>query len=256
MKRVFAPSSWLLSKLEGRYAPKTSAGPHKSRESIPLLVILRNKLKYAINGHEVKEIVKNKEGNIFVDGKVRRDPHYPLGFMDVLSIPKTQENYRILYDVKKRFVLHPIDAKEAPYKLLKIKRKAMGPNKIPYIVTDDGRTIRFPDHEIKVGDSVKLNLTSGKIEKIIKMEIGNTCILTGGNSTGRVGVIQKIDRHLGSYDIVSLLDSRGERFITRSSNVFPIGTEAAIEISLPASKGIKLTPMEEKAEKMKKVKKE
>ena len=220
------------------------------------MIILRNKLKYAINGHEVKEIVKHRDGNIFVDGKERRDPHYPLGFMDVLSIPKTQENYRILFDVKKRFILHPIDAKESGFKLVKVIRKAMGPNKIPYIVTDDGRTIRFPDHEVKVGDVVKFNLTTGKIERIIKMEIETTAILTGGNSCGRVGVIQKIDRHLGSYDIVSLRDDRGERFITRSSNVFPIGTEGKLDITLPVNKGIMLSPLEVKAEKIKKTKKE
>ena len=256
MKRVYAPSSWLLSKLEGRYAPKPSSGPHKSRESIPLLVILRNKLKYAINGHEVKEIVKHRDGNILVDAKVRRDPHYPLGFMDVLSIPKTKEHYRIFFDVKKRFILHPIDSKEADFKLLKVIRKAMGPNKIPYIVTDDGRTIRFPDHDIKVGDVIKFNIATGKIEKIIKMELEAAAILTGGNSCGRVGIIQKIERHLGSYDIVSLRDERGERFITRSSNVFPIGIEGKLEVTLPVSKGIKLSPLEEKAEKIKKAKKE
>jgi small subunit ribosomal protein S4e len=33
----------------------------------------------------------------------------------------------------------------------------MGPNKVPYIVTHDGRTIRFPHPDIKKNDSVKVS---------------------------------------------------------------------------------------------------
>jgi small subunit ribosomal protein S4e len=78
--------------------------------------------------------------------------------MDVVSIDKTGENFRILYDVKGRFILKKIKAEEAKFKLCKVKSRALGPNKIPYIVTHDGRTFRYPDPTIKVGDSIKLNL--------------------------------------------------------------------------------------------------
>ena len=60
-------------------APKPSPGPHKQRECIPLIVFLRNRLKYALTGDEVKRIVKQRL--IKVDGKVRTDPTYPAGFM-------------------------------------------------------------------------------------------------------------------------------------------------------------------------------
>ncbi|KAI5956085.1 RPS4, partial [Candida margitis] len=36
----------MLDKLSGTYAPKSSPGPHKLRESLPLIVFLRNRLKY------------------------------------------------------------------------------------------------------------------------------------------------------------------------------------------------------------------
>lgn len=60
-------------------APKPSAGPHKTRECIPMIVFLRNRLKYALTGDEVKKIVKQRL--IKVDGKVRTDVTYPAGFM-------------------------------------------------------------------------------------------------------------------------------------------------------------------------------
>jgi small subunit ribosomal protein S4e len=147
----------MLDKLSGKYASRASTGPHKRLECIPLSVLLRNRLKYALTGREVISIVKDKEGLIKIDHRIRRDPTYPLGVMDVVTIDKTGENFRILYDTKGRYQAHKIDAKEAAFKLCKVTKKAMGINKVPYIVTHDGRTLRFPHPDIKKNDSVKVN---------------------------------------------------------------------------------------------------
>ena len=64
----------------------------------------------------------------------------------------------MLYDIKGRFTLVPIKENESKFKLLKVKTKAVGSNKIPYIVTHDGRTIRFPHPEIEQGDTLKYDL--------------------------------------------------------------------------------------------------
>ena len=60
-------------------APRPSPGPHKKRECIPLIVFLRNRLKYALTGDEVKKIVKQRL--IKVDGKIRTDTCFPAGYM-------------------------------------------------------------------------------------------------------------------------------------------------------------------------------
>jgi len=120
-------------------------------------VLLRQRLKYALSQQEVLKIVKTREGNIKVDNKVKRDHKYPIGFQDVVSIDKTGENFRMMYDVKGRFMPVPIDAKEAGWKLCKVVRKTLGKNKIPYIVTHDGRTIRFPHPDIKKNDTIKVS---------------------------------------------------------------------------------------------------
>jgi small subunit ribosomal protein S4e len=148
----------MLNKLGGVYATRPATGPHKRRESIPLSVLLRNRLKYALDRQEAIKIVKDKEGLIKVDNKIRRDPRFPLGIMDVVTIEKTGEYFRILYDVKGRFQAHKIDAKEAAFKLCSVKKKLMGKNKIPYIVTHDGRTIRYPHPDIKKHDTIKVCL--------------------------------------------------------------------------------------------------
>lgn len=93
------------------YAPRPSPGPHKLRESLPLSIFLRNKLKYALNGREVTLIVAQRL--VKVDGKVRTDNTYPAGFMDVISIDKSGEHFRLLYDVKGRFAIHRITEEES-----------------------------------------------------------------------------------------------------------------------------------------------
>merc|ERR1719453_1814859 len=154
MKRIATPHSWMLSKLGGKWATRPSQGPHKLRECMPLSLILQHRLKYALNARESKLILNDKDGNIKVDNKVRKDHGFPAGVMDVITVDKTKENFRVLYDVKGRFILKKIKAEEAKFKLCKIKSKSVCANKVPYIVTHDGRTFRYPDPTINEGDSV------------------------------------------------------------------------------------------------------
>ena len=72
LKRVNAPKHWMLGKMDGAFAPRPSTGPHKLRECLPLILILRNRLKYAITGMEAKQICMSK--HVKVDGKIRTDP--------------------------------------------------------------------------------------------------------------------------------------------------------------------------------------
>ena len=234
----------MLDKLSGTFAPRPSPGPHKLRECLPVIVLLRNRLKYALNKREVNSIVMQR--SVKVDGKVRTDSNYPAGFMDVIQIEKTGENFRLLYDVKGRFAVHRISDEEAKYKLCKVRKLQIGSKGIPYIITHDGRTIRYPDPLIRANDTIRYNLESGKVEDFIKFESGNVAIITGGHNMGRVGVITHRERHLGGFDIVHIKDSRDNVFATRLSNVFVIGKGSEAWISLPKAKGVKLSITEER----------
>ncbi|GME88438.1 unnamed protein product [[Candida] boidinii] len=245
LKRLAAPSHWMLDKLSGVYAPRPSQGPHKLRESLPLIVFLRNRLKYALNGREVKAILM--ERHVKIDGKVRTDATYPTGFMDVITLEATGENFRLVYDIKGRFAVHRITAEEASYKLAKVKKVQLGKAGIPYLVTHDGRTIRYPDPAIKVNDTVKIDLESAKVTDFLKFDTGKLVMVTGGRNLGRVGVITHRERHEGGFDLVHIKDSLENTFVTRLGNVFIIGAEAGKPyISLPKGKGIKLSIADER----------
>jgi len=270
LKRLSAPSSWLLAKLGGTWAPRPSAGPHKLRESLPLSIFIRNRLKYALTGREVTLIMAQRL--IKVDGKVRTDTTYPAGFMDVISIEKSGEHFRLLYDVKGRFTIHRITPEEAQYKLCKVKRVQLGHKGVPYLVTHDGRTIRYPDPAIRVNDTIRLTLPtkltspekpkavgvaphgvapSPKIDGFIHFEVGNLVSCTGGRNIGRAGIVVSKERHLGGFDIVHVRDAMDKEFSTRATNVFVIGEGNKAWISLPKNKGIKLSITEERDQKRK-----
>ena len=247
LKRLNAPKAWMLDKLGGIFAPRPSAGPHKLRESLPVILILRQKLKYALNAKEVLTICMNK--NVKVDGKVRTDPKFPTGLMDVVSIEKTGENFRILYDTKGRFALTPLDKQEAKMKLCKVMNIFTGPNKVPMMVTHDGRTIRYPDPLIKVNDTVKIDLAKGTVTDHFKFAVGNVVLVTNGRNRGRVGILTARERHPGSFDLITVKDANGKIFRTRLSAAFVIGNENRTEVKLPKGRGLKLSIVEEKAQK-------
>lgn len=103
-----------------------------------MLTTVSDSLKYALNNRETKAVLMQRF--VKVDGKVRTDPTYPAGFMDVISIEKTGEHFRLIYDTKGRFAVHRIQAEEAEYKLCKVKRVQLGKGGIPFLVTHDART--------------------------------------------------------------------------------------------------------------------
>ena len=244
LKRLNAPKHWMLSKMEGIWAPRPSQGPHKLRECIPLILVLRNRLRYALTGKEAKMICMEKA--VKVDGKVRTDHNFPAGFMDVIEMPKAGDQFRVIYDTKGRFVLHRISDEEKKFKLCRVRQQALTNKKIPYIVTHDGRTIRYPDPLIKVCDTVKVDIETGKIISFIKFEVGKMCMITKGRNGGRVGTIIHVEKHPGAFDIVSIRDAKGQTFSTRLENVFVIGSGDTAEVSLPKGKGVKLSILEER----------
>ncbi|CAL6082345.1 Ribosomal_protein S4 [Hexamita inflata] len=236
MKRLNAPHHWMLHKMGGIYAPRPSEGPHKIAECLPLTLIVRNRLHLARDMREAGMVIRQK--NIAVDGKPRMDEGYPAGFMDVLTVAKTNKNYRIMYDTKGRFQLLPIKAEEAQYKLLKIKAITTGEKGIFYGHTHDGRNIRFLDVSIQTSDTIKFNLKTGEVSEVAKFETNALAQVTAGKNCGRIGKIAAVTKYDGSHTMVQLVDSEGQKFITRQDNVFVLGKEKSL-VTIPSSNGVR-----------------
>ncbi|GLU05209.1 hypothetical protein SLE2022_223210 [Rubroshorea leprosula] len=183
LKRLNAPKHWMLDKLGGAF--QCSFELFSLCSSLVLVIPL---------GLLDLDLYCSDQRHVLVDGKVRTDKTYPAGFMDVVSIPKTNENFRLLYDTKGRFHLHSIRDDEAKFKLCKVRSVQFGQKGIPYLNTYDGRTIRYPDPLIKANDTIKLDPESNKIVDFIKFDVGNVVMVTGGRNRGRIGVMKRTER--------------------------------------------------------------
>ena len=100
-------------------------------------------------------------------------------------------------------------------------------------------SIRYPDPAIKVNDTVKIDIATGKIIDFVRFDTGVVAMTTGGRNMGRVGVVTHRERHDGGFNIVHIKDAVDNTFATRESNVFVIGQDKPW-ISLPKGKGVKV----------------
>jgi small subunit ribosomal protein S4e len=71
-------------------------------------------------------------------------------------------------------------------------------------------------------------------------------MLIGGNNIGRIGVLQSIEKHPGSYEIAHVKDTKGSAFTTRLSNIIVIGDGKTPAISIPKGEGVRLTLVQER----------
>ncbi|KAK2118939.1 40S ribosomal protein S4, X isoform [Saguinus oedipus] len=177
-------------------------------------------LEISLTENEVKKICI--QWFLKIDGKVRTYITYPSGFIDVISIDKTGENFHLFYDTKGHFALCHITPDEAKYKLCKVRKIFVSTEGIPYLVTPDACTICYPDPLIKVNDPIRIDLETTKVTDFIKFDTGNLCMVAAGVNLGRIGVITNRERHPGSFDLVHVKDANGNSFATQLSNIFVI----------------------------------
>jgi small subunit ribosomal protein S4e len=175
--------------------------------------------------------------------------------VDVITIEKSGDSFRLLYDTKGRFVLHSIPKTEVGFKLGRIVNEGTSSKGVPYVVTHDARTIRYPDPAIKRGDTVKIDLATGKVVDFVKLDVGNLVMSTKGSNTGRIGVLTDREKHPGSFDIVHVKDVEGNTFATRLGNVFALGKGGDLKsslVSVPRGRGIKKNIFQERDARLKK----
>jgi small subunit ribosomal protein S4e len=190
---------------------------------------------------------------IQVDAKVRTDVNFPTGYQDVITIEKTGEHFRMLLDTKGRFTPKKINNDEAAFKLCRVRKVGRGNKGVPFIVTHDGRTIRYPDPNVKPNDTVKIDLSKNQDIDYVHFDIGNIAMCTGGKNIGRIGLIVSREKHPGSFDIIHLKDAAGRDYATRMGNVFVIGKGNKPWISLPKGGGVKLTIQQEAQKRLEKI---
>jgi small subunit ribosomal protein S4e len=232
MKRMTAPRSWSVPKKTSYWIMKPRPGPHGIQNSVPIGTILRDMLHIADNTREARFMLSAR--GILVDGRVVADHKFPVGLMDVLTIKKTGQSYRMLMDYKGRLKLLPIDDNESGWKLARVDRKTTVPGGRTQITLHDGRNILLPKDQYKTGDVLKIEVPSQKVLKAYKLDKGSIALLTGGSHPG---TLQTVDSYQIKRGSASNIVTFKEGFSTVKENVFVVGDKAP-EIKLLEAKAI------------------
>jgi small subunit ribosomal protein S4e len=239
-KRMSAPKIWPIHRKEAKWAVKSKAGSHGLNESLPLLILIRDILQYANTSREAKLVLS--EGNVKVDGQVRREHNFPVGLMDVVEISKLNQFYRILPVPKKGLRPIPIGSEEASYKLCQIENKVTVKGGHLQINLHDGRNILIRTENPKTSpselvpyktrDTLKLSIPKQEILGHIPFKEKNFAIVIDGKNMGFQGKIKEIIPRFGPHaSVVSLEAPDGTIFETALDYVFPVG-ESKPEIQL------------------------
>ena len=194
LSRLDAPVSWPMKRKGIKFVTRPSAGPHTLRESIPLSLILTHILKYARTRKEVKKILN--EGKIFVNGIVRKDLTFPVGLMDVVSVPSLQENYRVFYDTFGKFKLFPTTPEEKAIKLVQIvNKRIISGGKVQINNSDGSNLLLGGKADYHTGDTLLLSIPGTKVIEHLSLKNGARIYITGGTKRGSVGTLKETKGH-------------------------------------------------------------
>ncbi len=231
LKRLAAPRAWHVPKKAAVWVTKPIPGPHGQDESIPIGLVLRDYLKMCDRAAEAKRIVQN--GDVLVDGKAAFSPKQAVGFMDVLSIPKVDESYRVLFDYHGRVVLHPVAAAQAAWKLCRVEGKTTIAGGKTQVNLHDGRNFIVKEaNAYKSGDSVKLHVPDQKVMGHFPLAAGATAFVTGGAHIAQSASVVSVEKTLGSAPNLVHLKAGETAFTTIKPYVFVIGKDRP-EITVP-----------------------
>ncbi len=233
LKRQQAPTFWTMKRKEAIWSINTSPGPHNFGTSIPVAVILRDMLNYSTIRKEASLIASS--GKIKIDGKPRADDKFPVGLMDVISLPDAGESYRVLPGKGGRLALHQIKGEEIGFKLCRIIGKTILRNNVIQLHLHDGRTLVVPEGSpYKVNDVLKIKVPTQEIMEHIAFKDQLQIIIIGGRSQGETGMIIGFGDEPGWKKTATVRTPGGEDIRTLTKYVFPIGTTESL-ISLPES---------------------
>ncbi|MBW3012171.1 30S ribosomal protein S4e [Candidatus Woesearchaeota archaeon] len=220
MLRMAAPYSWPIARKIIRFVPKPSPGAHSYEDSIPLVILLRDVLKLAKTSKEVSYLLNNKQ--ILVDGRKVKDKRFPVGFMDIITIPDLKKSFRILLNKKAKLRIVETDDKQAKFKLARIvgKRNLKGGKE--QVNFHDGKNV-LSKHKLALGDTVVYDFEKG-IGEVLEMKKGAFVYLTAGKHTDHSGKVAEIMPRKTAEDEI-IVESSGKQIRTLKKYAFVIGKD-------------------------------
>jgi small subunit ribosomal protein S4e len=205
LKRQNIKKFWPIARKGTKYLSVTS---HEKSKGIPLVVVMREILKFVKNKKELQGLINDKR--VLINGKIIRDVKYPVILFDSVSFPDIKKYYQaVLKDKKIGF--NEISAKQAETRIYKIIDKRQLPGKKTQVNLSNGKNI-LSSEKVSVGDFVILNNSDNKIMKTIPLEKGLNIVVIKGKHMGTQGKIKEINEE-GKNKIALLNPVDGEEEI-------------------------------------------
>ncbi len=228
LKRHKSPAFWPIHRKGGTWAVRTSSGPHSLETSIPTKVILRDQLNYAVTAREAKSLIKN--GKLLVDGNPRKDDRFPVGLMDVVTIPDSRENFRVLPDHGGKLKFLSISKEESQFKLCRIVGKTTQRAGKTQLNLHDGSNMLVPSEsdKYKVGDVLKVKIPEKEIQDFIEFKEMQQVIITGGRSQGSKGVVLSLGVEAGWKKTATIRTPEGDDIKTLAKYLFVVGSNESV----------------------------
>jgi len=230
LKRKPSPRFWPIHRKEFAWIVKPTSGPHSLEICMPLAVVIRDVLGFAKTRKEAKTILS--QGKIHVNGKIRKKDDFPVGLLDVISIPDAGKNYRILPSYK-GLVLNELSNEESMFTLSRIEDKTILSKSDTQLHLHDGSSILLKVADPKNSqdvyetlDTLKISLPDRQILEHARMKEKDYALITGGKNVGKYGKIIEIEKAQGKKRrnaLVTIKDDRDRQYQTILNFVFAIG---------------------------------
>lgn len=234
-KRSLAPKFLKIPRKKHKFITTTSPGPHPKDWSINLQTLVRDVLNLARIAREAKDAIKR--GKIVVDGKVRKDPGFPVGLMDVIEIPSIKKVYRIL-PIEEGLAPFEIPEEEKNVKVCLVRNKVnVKGGKFQYSLHDGRNILADEDIGLKPGDSCLIEVPSQRIIEKIPLEEGILALVIRGQRSGKICKVLEIEPGTITRDPIVRVEINGQEVELPKYTLMPIGKKKPV-ISLPMIKEV------------------
>lgn len=191
MKRLAAPRTWPLKRKASVFVTKQSAGAHSLEESMAAVTVLRDMVGACDTAREAKRIIGNRE--MFVNGRAVKNPKAPIGFMDVVTVPKMNLAYRMLLTDKGKLTLVPIEGDEIGWELCRIEGKTIVKGGKTQLNLSGGRNLLLDKNDYKCGDTLKISFDGQAVLDHYPLAENSVVFIKEGSHTGTVKTVKALE---------------------------------------------------------------
>lgn len=188
LKRNSMNKFWPLPNKGTKYL---AVANHNLKNSVPLIIVLRDILKLVKTKKELRKSLNEKK--IMINSKVIKETNFPVQLFDIITLTDSKKYFKAELSDKKKIVLNEIKESKTKTKTYKVIGKKILRKGIVQLNLLYGKNILIKANEkIKSDDSIIINLKDNKVVKIIEMKKGTEGYVYDGKYASKSGVIEDI----------------------------------------------------------------